>query len=168
MDQPTAEVEPSAAVAAPNRSFSPAPLLGELTSDRLDGAPVATSVVYGDVLFSRSPTRVRAESEPVTPSVVRLSAASAGEGSEDQLVPFQCSTRAVLGKAVPVCPTVYTLLADTARMAYRALPRPFGSAAGTTDQLVPFQCSISGWNTPLLSCCAPAAQTSLSDIAATP
>src|SRR5579872_5899303 len=42
MYQPTAHCEPSAAVAAPNRSFSPAPLLGVLRTERLLGAPAAT------------------------------------------------------------------------------------------------------------------------------
>src|SRR5260221_4742858 len=45
MYQPTAEGDPSAAVAAPNKPFSPPPWLGELTSDRLDAAPGATSCV---------------------------------------------------------------------------------------------------------------------------
>jgi hypothetical protein len=43
--QPTAQVEPSADVAAANRSFSPEPLFGVLRIERLLGAPPATTVV---------------------------------------------------------------------------------------------------------------------------
>src|SRR5215469_1144957 len=111
---------------------------------------------------------VSALSDPVTPSVVRLSVASAGEASCDHLVPSQCSISAWLGNPVPVWPTAYTLLDETASSAYKALPPPFGSGAGTTDQAVPFQCSASVWVPPLASSVSPTAQMSVSESAAMP
>jgi hypothetical protein len=77
MYRPTAHVEPSAGVIRAKRSFSPAPLLGVLKTERLLGAPPATSVVYG--------------------------AGSDGVASTDHDLPFQCSVSTWLGNPALDC-----------------------------------------------------------------
>src|SRR5215467_13506210 len=76
MYQPPAQVEPSAAVVAENRSCSPVPLFGDATS----APPAATSVVNGVTSVSRAPTSVA----PVSPNGSRLSVASTGAATTCQ------------------------------------------------------------------------------------
>src|SRR5215467_5739631 len=90
MYQPPAQVEPSAAVVAENRSCSPRPLFGEVTSE----PPAATRVVNGVTSVSRAPTSVA----PVRPNGSRLSVGSDGVETECQDEPFHCSRSAELGK----------------------------------------------------------------------
>src|SRR5215469_7394444 len=96
MYQPPAQVEPSPAVVAENRSCSPEPLFGEATS-----APfAATRVVNGVTSVSPAPTSV----VPVRPNGSRLSVASGGVAAKCQDEPFHRSRSAELGKLDPVCP----------------------------------------------------------------
>src|SRR5215831_9084714 len=104
-----------------------------------------------------------AESAEITP-LLMLTLVKAGLVTMLQLVPSQCSTRALAEP--PANPTAQALLVAGAVTPVSALP--WGSLGlGVTAQLVPSQCSISGMNE--LPCAwSPTAHTSLPAAPATP
>src|SRR6516164_405299 len=104
-----------------------------------------------------------AESAEIAP-LLMLTPAKAGLDTMLQLVPSQCSTRALA--APPANPTAQALLVAGAVTPVSALP--WGSLGlGVTAQLVPSQCSISGMNE--LPCArSPTAHTLLPVAPATP
>src|SRR6516225_4471994 len=104
-----------------------------------------------------------AESAEIAP-LLMLTPAKAGLDTMLQLVPSQCSTRALA--APPANPTAQALLVAGAVTPVSALP--CGSLGlGFTAQLVPSQCSINGMNE--LPCAwSPTAHTSLPAAPATP
>ena len=76
-----------------------------------------------------------------------------------QLVPFQCSIKAVKELPAPCCPAAQTSFDEIAVTASRKAPCPT-LAPKTTLQFVPFQCSIKVVKE-LPAVCSPTAYTSL-------
>src|SRR5215469_2013639 len=94
MSQPTAQVEPSAAVVTANKSFSPVPAFGVVWMVSAPCEPATTLVVYGAISFSRSPTKVSVEEVAVIPRGNAEAEGSDGLDTTLQAFPSQCSTSA--------------------------------------------------------------------------
>jgi hypothetical protein len=102
--QPAAQRVPSAAVATPNRSFSPVPRLSLGSNARLAGEPLTAKVVNGTRSVSRAPTIVSPLLSAVMPNGSRLAWGDCGLFTVAKLLPFQDSISPWLGKALPDWP----------------------------------------------------------------